>query len=207
MLKPRPASVIWGLLGGAILLLLAAWFSGLTGTICEYNQSAQQNECSNYSLAVYVLIKGGAFLNFYGALITALATIAIALFTLSLRESTEKFGEIANTTADAQERDTKILQRAYLAVEPDGIRPLRSDIGKLSGYVKIKNVGHLPARNIRSFIELKFEHDLSPKNFPLEKADGTNVAAPGIVITKGTTNSFDTAQLKTMKREQLFFYV
>jgi hypothetical protein len=93
MQSPTPARVIYGLFAGLILLLFAAWSSGATGTICEYNQGTHQNQCSSYGLAVYVLVKAAEFLNFYGALITAIATIAIAAFTFTLKRSTDRLWE------------------------------------------------------------------------------------------------------------------
>jgi hypothetical protein len=173
-----------------------------------YRDYCNANDANKYYCSVYEIFAAlFAFVELHNGAFTVIATIAIAWFTLSLRESTDKLGEIANTTAVAQERDTKILQRAYLAVEPDGIRPLKSDIGILSGYVKIRNVGHLPARNVRSFIKLKYEHGFGPTNFPLGAPEGTNVAAPGIALPKGTTSSFDAAELKKMSKDKLFFYV
>jgi hypothetical protein len=46
-----------------------------------------------------------------------------------------------------QNKLTRTLERAYLAIKPLGIRPLKSDAGQLVGYIAIENVGHLPAKN------------------------------------------------------------
>jgi hypothetical protein len=42
--------------------------------------------------------------------------------------------------------DTRILQRAYIAVEPGGIHALLTS-GDIIGHIAMKNSGHLPARN------------------------------------------------------------
>jgi hypothetical protein len=206
MLSPSLLRVSVGILTGIILLLTAAWLSGSTGQICEYDQSSAQNECASYGLPIYVLVKGGLFLNFYGALIAGLATIAIAAFTYTLKQSTDQLAQTHRATAEAQERDTKIIQRAYLAVEPDGIRPMRSDIGKLLGYVTIKNVGHLPARNVSAFVSIKYANGDHYNDFSLGVADGSYVVAPGIFLRQGSS-SFDKSVINKLSKDKLFFYV
>src|SRR5258708_5240545 len=47
----------------------------------------------------------------------------VALFTLVLAISTINLWSATKTAAERQEKDTRILQRAYLSVEPFGIRP------------------------------------------------------------------------------------
>ena len=90
MLKPSGFRIVRGVLAGIFLLLIAAWLSGSTGQICEYNQSAHQTECPSYNLAFFFFLKGGEIINFYGPLIAALGTIAIAIFTYTLKQSTDK---------------------------------------------------------------------------------------------------------------------
>jgi hypothetical protein len=93
MLKPSPFCILSGILAGITLLLIAAWLSGSTAQICEYNQSTHQNNCATYSLVSYFFIESGSVLNYYGALITALATVAIAGFTYTLKRSTDRLWE------------------------------------------------------------------------------------------------------------------
>src|SRR5215470_178565 len=59
----------------------------------------------------------------------------VALFTATLVISTV-------VIAVRQFKDTEILQRAYISVEPDGILNSR---GAYVGHVIFHNVGHLPA--------------------------------------------------------------
>jgi hypothetical protein len=172
-----------------------------------YRDYCNANDANKYYCSVYeVFAAFFAFVERHNGAFTVIATIAIAWFTLSLRESTDKLGEIANTTAAAQKRDTKIVQRAYLAVEPDGIHPMRSDIGKLLGYVGIKNVGNLPARNVRSFVGFKYAHGDNFSDFPLKPPEGTNVAAPGIILRKGS-GAIEAKEIKELSKDKLFFYV
>ena len=70
-----------------------------------------------------------------------------------------------------QSRETRIIQRAYLAVKPLGVQPMRSDKGKLLGIVGIINAGNLPARNVRSIVTIAPANAGDLKEFPIR--DGT----------------------------------
>jgi hypothetical protein len=61
MQKPTAARILYGLPAGVILLSLAAWLSGMSGTVCEYNQSTHQNDCATYSSVEYLLVKSTNF--------------------------------------------------------------------------------------------------------------------------------------------------
>lgn len=58
------------------------------------------------------------------ALLTAIATGAIAWFTLSLRNSTQRLWRATQAATEAQTRDTRILQRAYVGAEPRGLHEM-----------------------------------------------------------------------------------
>jgi hypothetical protein len=57
-----------------------------------------------------------------------------------------------------QREETRALQRAYISVESAGIRDATT--GQLMGHVKITNVGHLPAS------QLKCQLEITPSNDP-----------------------------------------
>jgi hypothetical protein len=59
--------------------------------------------------------------------------------------------QTAANAAEVQTKDIRILQRAYIAVEPRGI-DLTTDV-KLVGQIVFKNVGRLPATGFASFIQ------------------------------------------------------
>jgi hypothetical protein len=69
----------------------------------------------------------------YHEVITAIATVVVAAFTLVLARVAWK-----------QNRDARIIQRAYLDVKFGGVR--NNTDGNLVGHVTFKNVGHLPAQ-------------------------------------------------------------
>jgi hypothetical protein len=136
-------------------------------------------------------------LNFYGVLITAIATAVIAKLTVTLAG-----------VGRQQIVDTRILERAYLAVKPLGIRPMRSD-PEVLGYIGIINAGKLPARNVHSYVTFA-PANAEPKKitaFTIGKAEGANVVAPGIVMRQGTDKSIAVSEIKKLPKDKLSFYV
>src|SRR5215475_12983588 len=78
--------------------------------------------------------------------------------------------------ASWQSKDIRNAQRAYLAVEPLGIRVVAD---RAIGLIGIRNAGHLAARKVGSFICLKQSEKDDEKSFPLDKPNGAIVIPPG----------------------------
>jgi hypothetical protein len=94
------------------------------------------------------------FANFFdehGEAVTAVFTVVLSVSTALLWWSTRKLWEVTRDTAKRQERDTEILQRVYIAAELGGIRDMTN--GQLVGHVVFRNVGHLPATNLRDLVK------------------------------------------------------
>jgi len=72
------------------MLWIAAWESGFQGEICEQAKTAGQENCATYGVALFLTIKIGEFFDNHGGAIAAFATIAIAAFTWTLWQSTDK---------------------------------------------------------------------------------------------------------------------
>jgi hypothetical protein len=86
-----------------------------------------------------------------------------------------------------QRRDSRIAQRAYVAVEPHGIH-LMIEGDRVVGHVGIRNAGRLPARHLSWFIDMKHSAKGDEKEFPLGKAEGNIVVTPGTTATRGSNN-------------------
>jgi len=78
--------------------------------------------------------------------------------------------------ASWQSKDIRNAQRAYLAVEPLGIRVVAD---RAIGLIGIRNAGHLAARKVGSFICLKQSDNDDERSFPLDKPNGAVVIPPG----------------------------
>jgi hypothetical protein len=91
-----------------------------------------------------------------GEFLLALFTLFLVFFNWLLWKSTAELGRATTNAAQSQARDTRILQRAYLSVEPRGIKTLQSDGTKCLGYIGIHNVGNLLAKEVSWSIAAKW---------------------------------------------------
>jgi hypothetical protein len=136
--------------------------------------------------------------------ITAIATGFIAWFTYTLQQATVSL-------SDRQSNETKMLQRAFISVEPGGIRPFGGGDDRIACDVLISNAGNLAARNLGWVIEKKYSADMAEKDFPIpSKLVGDIVIAPRGAIRKGseptTCAEFDKVRLSA-KPDRGWLYV
>jgi hypothetical protein len=86
--------------------------------------------------------------------------------TYRLVTSTNKLWTATTNAANAQQTDTRIIQRAYLSVEPGGLQPLVDGSPRLVCTVIIRNAGNLPARDVSWYIDREIvsedDHDIFP---------------------------------------------
>ena len=116
----------------------------------------------------------------------ALYTLGLFAFTAVLAVSTVFLWDATRDAARRQEADTKILQRAYLSVEPAGVGA-SSDSNKCHPNIAIRNVGSVPARKIRWVIDytISQDHRLPEQTVDRDRTEGDNVLPPGSVMTQG----------------------
>ncbi len=112
-------------------------------------------------------------------------------------------------------RETKIVQRAYLAVDPLGVDPFGptdpeiSNSGPSVANIAVRNVGNLPARNVSWFINVRLDKDWKSKRFPINnrKRYGDNVVAPGISMARSQNKKFSREEYRAFKANILQLYV
>lgn len=178
---------------------LALLFVGLAFVLIPpYAQYCEHNDNHEYACAIYEITASViGVLNGYEPLITAVATGFIACFTITLARIGKR-----------QIADTRILQRAYLSVEPLGIEPIAgADNQQSNAVVGIKNTGHLPATNVAWVIEIDLCGEKRWIPPPISrKREGQNVIAPGAIMPQGSEPYMftynDLAEIRTQ-----FFYV
>jgi hypothetical protein len=132
-----------------VVSLLAAGALGGSVQICQVDQAGEQTNCSSYNLALYIILRAGEIINYYSPFATAVAAIAIAGLTLSLRQAQERMLASAGAQVAADKQRYKVLDRAYVAVEAHGVSlvPVPDSPGKMRTVagVAIENSGHTPA--------------------------------------------------------------
>jgi hypothetical protein len=161
---------------GIVLLVGFLALIPFNGEICEKADNAGHKECASHGLPIYVSFKVQAFLDFIGVAITALATIAIAWFTLTLRQSTDRLWKAGDDqlkeikrSADTSERALTTTERAFVFIDGFNIElttaadssavenailrePFRDDPGlfitRFAAQPRWKNSGTTPAENL-----------------------------------------------------------
>jgi hypothetical protein len=115
-----------------------------------------------------------------------LSTLVVAAFTGVLAISTVGLWIVSWRGFARQRQDTRILQRAYVGVDPGGIK-LWSDGSELVAHVLIKNAGNLPASNAKWAIYLRADTTADEIDFPIEEShvDGFHFIVPHGTITFG----------------------
>jgi hypothetical protein len=130
----------------------------LLGEICTKTVNASRENCAVHNLAVVVLGHVGEFLNYYGPAVTAIATVAIALFTLTLWVAT-----------DRQEVFNREDKRAFIFVpgifslwEPDTTEHLFNWRFR----PVLRNVGRTPTKNMLMYVQCEIRNTPLPLGFP-----------------------------------------
>jgi hypothetical protein len=170
----------WILVGVALLIGFFALIP-FNGEICEKPDNAGHKECAAHNLPIYLAFKIQVILDALGVAITALATIAIAWFTLTLRRSTDKLWDAgerqlallakssaaqsydmqesigaANTANELNRRNAAADQRPWVTISDMKLdQPFTFvSAGANAGFkFNVKNVGKSPALNV--YVHLK----------------------------------------------------
>jgi hypothetical protein len=185
--------VFWlgvGVVGAAIW----AWWwaiSGFTSPICP--EAGTTDHClsqddirawtSRTSDSVWYI---GELANHWAALIAALSTVLLAIFTWRLWLSTHRLWSVTNKTLEHTEQTSKKELRAYISVEPLGINEY---VGHdyLIGHFRIRNIGKLPAKNVSIYSTIRLDSDGARKNFPIGRLRvSPTVLQPGAVMEFGS---------------------
>jgi hypothetical protein len=118
--------------------------------------------------------------------VTAVFTFFLAIFTGTLWWATDKLWKVATQTMEQQKCDTRILQRAYLSVEPLGLKE-RTD-KKVVAHMAIVNGGNLPAKNVRSDVWITFSDDGDKDDFEsvIIEGGGKILIAPKGRVERGS---------------------
>jgi hypothetical protein len=114
-------------------------------------------------------------------------TLVLAISTIILAGSTILLWWVTWQSGLRQAKETEILQRAYVSVDPLGTH-LMKDGGHIIGHVAIKNAGNLPATHLSWFINIKHTSGGEETGFPLEATKGRIVVAPHSETERGSDN-------------------
>jgi hypothetical protein len=130
----RREKVFWLLTGLAMIVgvmsLIPAHYE-----ICEVAEKTKDKDCASYQFVPFIGIKVAQILDKAGAAVTALATIFIALFTLTLKRATDRLW-------DAGERQLKLLADSSTAQSRD----MQASIATANAAVNVTREAHQAER-------------------------------------------------------------
>jgi hypothetical protein len=208
--------VFWlgvGVVGAAIW----AWWwaiSGFTSPICP--EAGATDHClsqddirawtSRTSDSAWYI---GELANHWAALIAALSTVLLAIFTWRLWLSTHRLWSVTNKTLEHTEQTSRKELRAYISVEPLGINEYVGH-NYLIGHFRIRNIGKLPAKNVSIYSTVELDSDGARKIFPIGPLRvSPTVLQPGAVMEFGSYAGYPipTDQLENSEPLQLKGYL
>lgn len=114
--------------------------------ICEVAEKAKEESCASYQLVPFLALKVPQILDRMGGVLTALATLAIAWFTLSLRQSTDRLWIAGERSTIAQHNIGMAQVRAYVSIKSAEVRFMGDD-GMPFIEIVAFNSGQSPAIN------------------------------------------------------------
>ena len=170
--------------------LISILIGGLWGllSIQSFNTTLITQWLDKHSGSVQAVSAGLIVLLLILALV--LLVIAYAIFSKKLRRASDAFASIAHDQA----KFLRATQRAYISVEPDGILMVVGGAGVL-GHVGVHNTGHLPAHNVRWFLDMKASPDRAEKEFAIGAFHGDAVVPPGVIMPRATSTKMLVAEL------------
>ena len=144
----RREKLFW-LCAGTALIVLIFSLSPTHYEICEALEKAKEEHCTPHQVVPFVGIKIVQILDKMGGVITALATIAIAIFTLTLKRATDRLW-------DAGERQLALLANTSAAQS-------RDMEASISAAQKAADAAHLNAESVinseRAFLFLQVQYN------------------------------------------------
>ena len=136
-------------------------------------------------------------------------TLWLAIFTGALGVATIGLWVTTIFVGWNQSRDTRLLQRAYIAVAPRGVLPFDPAAPHTVAHIAVMNAGHLPARNIRWCINTKFSSNGQLDEFPIDEARlvGNNALSPGTVAERTQNDAITTEDFNALRGGGAWYFV
>lgn len=139
--------ILWGVIA-AFFVCIFLYLIPSYPSICEYDDALKQERCSSYHIPLFIILYSIKTLNYAGAAIAVLGTVAIAWFTFSLKQSTDKLWDAGERQLTQLKTSSERRLRAYVYLEN---AYFKYDVGDHWAITyKIKNFGQTPAHVVRS---------------------------------------------------------
>jgi hypothetical protein len=148
--------------------------------ICETAKEGTK-ECASYNIISFAFRKIVASLDILSALITAIATILIALFTFTLKRSTDSLWEAGERQRLLSEDTAKRQLRAYIGLVRNDMNFERHEF-----IIVVKNSGQTPGMQVTPFFNMQWyvpgsdmPADFAFADYPQNPGSGPIFMTPG----------------------------
>ena len=141
-----------------------------------------------------------------GDFVIAIFSVFLAAFAGLLWWAIHQLQNAVRESTRSQKRDSEIIQRAYLSAYPLGIDPLDA-AAYAEGHVGIRNVGHLPARKVRWFIDVTTSSDSRRTHFPIGQLSGNNVIHSGSEMKQWGRTAVSRQEFQSFQENNIWLYV
>jgi hypothetical protein len=187
---------------GIAIALLIVWFSDAFQQCM--NQSYYESSDYEPEKGVAQLIAtlgwsktcGGNFLEEDGAAITAFFTLGLGISTIGLWLSTQNLWRVTDSTLRHAEGTARRELRAYIGVEPRGVKRITGQ-DLLLGHIVIRNFGRIPAKNISMFAVTDYYSDPTKMVFKFGELYKSKTALqPRAKMVYGAASAVDIDSIK-----------
>jgi hypothetical protein len=141
-----------------------------------------------------------------GEFVIAIFSVLLAIFAGLLWGGIHQLHGAIRESARSQKRDSEIIQRAYLSAYPLGVDPFDA-ASYAEGHVGIRNVGHLPARKVRWFIDVTTSSDSRRTHFPIGQLSGNNVIHSGSETRQWGRTAISRQEFQNFQENNIWVYV
>lgn len=139
-----------------LVFVVLSYYIPIYKEICEKDVYTGQKECGSYHLFSYLLLYVFGFIDQRGVAITALATIAIAVFTLTLYRATTAQGRLTRESIDLARKEFISTHRPRIALR--NVYAVQSQDFPITVTFSLVNSGETDAWIIQSAIVVEFPH-------------------------------------------------
>jgi hypothetical protein len=209
--KRRAILVALFLLG---LLVVGAWALGWIpahAEICE--ESEKSKNCASYNIFFYSTWQTIKFLDRYSALITAVATATIGIFTYTLKTSTDRLWDAGEKQRKLYEDTAKAQLRAYVFVYNGQVSLVTIGATKILAYklsIELRNFGQTPARKYTTWIDhaVRNVDDLPfTRPAPIDKRLAPTIMGPTAGVTIEDATPFNVDELDDIRAAKKAIFI
>jgi hypothetical protein len=141
-----------------------------------------------------------------GELVVSIASVFLAFLAVLMFVGIRQLLTALRDSARAQRQESELIQRAYLSVHPGGVNPFDA-ASYAEGHVEIRNVGRLPARKVRWFIDAATSSDARRAHFPIGALSGNNVVVTGSELSQHARTAISRQEFQGFYDNNLWVYV